>query len=87
MTKIYKAYRDGYITIGGQSVEVKIGQIVKESVYNNYPNFFAPVEIESPVTEPVEVPVVEEPQEPTDATAADETSTEPVTEEPKKKRK
>jgi hypothetical protein len=84
MTKIYKAYRDGYITIGGQSVEVKIGQIVKESVYNNYPNFFAPVEIESPVTEPVEVPAVEEPQE---QTAAEETSTEPVTEEPKKKRK
>ena len=96
MNKIYKAYRDGYITIGGQSVEVKVGQTGKESVARNYPNFFHEVAIEAPV----EVAAVEEIAPPMEIVEEDVTVEAPIEElpiediveeapttEPKKKRR
>lgn len=54
-------YRNGSITIRGASVDIKIGDFVKESVFRNYPNYIYEVE-DKEITEPV-TPVVEEPKD------------------------
>lgn len=69
MAKKYMVYRNGSITIRGASVDIKIGDFVKESVFRNYPNYI--YEIDDAETDNPTTPVDEETTKGTDSDVAD----------------
>jgi hypothetical protein len=54
MPKEYVVYRNGYIMVGGQSVEISEGQSVKKKIFENYPNFVREIETEE-IPAPAEI--------------------------------
>lgn len=83
MPKKYVVYRPGYIMVGGQSTEIKVGQSVKKTIFDNYPNFVAEIDTDPVVphiesTKPIVGSVEETPTVPASTTEPELPETEIV---------